>query len=78
MDRLKNNFKFEAIKSFVPSLYQSSKDKMSNVLSPMLKTEADYLMKTESTDKEIIEMLLSKIEMEIILGLKFVMSVIYE
>jgi hypothetical protein len=42
----------------------------------MLKSEADYLMKTDNSDKELLELLISKMDIEVILGLKFILSVI--
>jgi hypothetical protein len=75
MERLKNNFKFENIKAFVPNLINSTKDKVSGTYYSMLQTEAESLMNTQNTDKEIIELLISKMEIEVILGLKYIISV---
>jgi hypothetical protein len=77
MDRIRNNLKLDNLKSLVPSLYNSSKDKLTSAISPMLKSEADYLMKTENSDKELLELLLSKMDIEVILGLKFIISVLF-
>jgi hypothetical protein len=76
MDRIRNNLKLDNLKALVPSLYNSSRDKLSSAISPMLKSEADYLMKTENSDKELLDLLISKMDIEVILGLKFILSVV--
>jgi hypothetical protein len=77
MDKLKNNLKLDNLKLLVPNLYNTSKDKLSSAISPMLKSEADYLMKTENSDKELLDLLISKMDIEVILGLKFILSVLF-
>jgi hypothetical protein len=71
------NAKYESAKSFIPQLYTQSKDKVGSVVSSISMSEADYLYKTQNTDKDIIGLLTSKIEMEVIMGLKFIIAVIY-
>jgi hypothetical protein len=75
MDRLKNNFKIDSIKAFVPSLYNSTKDKVAGAYFSILQTEADRLIITQNTDKEIIDLLISKMDIEVIWGLKYILSV---
>ena len=53
----------------------TSKDKVTNVFSSVIESEADYLLKTENTDKELLDLLTSKLDVENILGLKFIMGV---
>jgi hypothetical protein len=69
------NSRLETAKSFLPNLYTSSKEKVGSALSSMTMSEADYLYKTANTDKDIIDLLLSKMEMEVIFGLKFIVAV---
>jgi hypothetical protein len=75
MDRLKNNFKLESLKAYVPILYNNTKDKFAGAYYSILQTEADALQNTQNTDKEVVDMLISKIEIEVIWGLKYILSV---
>lgn len=70
------NSKLESAKSIIPTLFNSSRDKVGGVISLVTTSEADYFGKTENTDKDIINLLKSKMEMEVILGLKFIIAVI--
>jgi len=77
MNRLKEHLiSLESIKSVVPNLLSSSKDKMNKAFSSVTVTEADYILKTDNTEKDLVELFISKMEMENILGLKFILGVI--
>jgi vesicle coat complex subunit len=65
--------RFDTMKSYVPSLLNSSKEKVSEIFTLMTQSESDFLTKAENTDTEIKELLKSKMEMEVILGLKFLL-----
>jgi vesicle coat complex subunit len=65
--------RFDSMKSYVPSLFTSSKEKVSEYFSLLTQSESDYLTKAENTESDIKELLKSKMEMEVILGLKFLM-----
>lgn len=65
----------DSIKSSIPNIYSTSKDKLGSFFSSFMTTEADYLIKTENTEKELRDLLTSKMDVEIILGLKFIMGV---
>jgi hypothetical protein len=75
MERLRNNFKLDNLKAFVPNLYNGTKDQISGAYNSLLQTEADSLMGTQNTDKEIIDLLMSKLDIEVIWGLKYILSV---
>lgn len=75
MQALKNNIKFDNLKGYLPNLVSSSKDKVSGAISSFLENEADSLMKSEQTDAELKTLLTSKMEIEVINGLKFIMAV---
>lgn len=76
MNRLKEHLiSLESLKSVVPNLISSSKEKVNKAFSSVTATEADYILKTENTEKELIDLLLSKMDIEIILGLKFILGV---
>ena len=62
--------RFDALKSFIPSLYASSTKTITNMVSSITMNESEYLQKTETTEKDILTLLTSKIEMEVILALK--------
>ncbi len=76
MNRLREHLiSLQTIKSIVPNFFNSSKDKVNKAFSSVTVTEADYILKTDNTDKDLIELLISKMEMENILGLKFLLGV---
>lgn len=76
MNKLKEHLiSFDSLKSFVPNLYNSSKNTVNKAFFSVAITEADYIMKTDNTEKDLIDLLLSKMEMEVILGLKFILGV---
>ena len=77
MNRLKENMmSLESLKLSVPNFLTNQKDKMKGAFSSVTISEADYILKTENTDKELVDLLISKMDMEIILGLKFILGVI--
>jgi len=76
MNRLKENMmSLESLKLSVPNFLTNQKDKMKGALASVTISESDYILKTENTEKEIVDLLISKMEMEIILGLKFILGV---
>jgi hypothetical protein len=75
MDRFKNNFKLDNLKALVPDLYNTTKDKVTGAYYSILQTEAESLSNTQNSDKEIIDLLISKMEIEVIWGLKYILSV---
>lgn len=64
---------FFSFKSVFPSFYSSTAKSVSNIISSLTMSESEYLHKTEATEKEIVNFLTSKMEMEVILGLKIVL-----
>ena len=70
----KNSY-FFSLKSFIPNLFSTSKDKVSTMVTSLTVSESDYITKTENTESDIRELLESTMEMEQILGLKFLMGV---
>lgn len=64
---------FFSFKSVIPSFYTSTAKSVSNIFSTLTMSESEYLHKTEATEKEIVNFLTSKMEMEVILGLKIVL-----
>lgn len=77
MNRLREHLiSLESVRSVVPNLIKSSREKVNKAFSSMTVTEADYILKTDNTEKDLIELLISKMEMENILGLKFILGVI--
>jgi len=76
MNRLREHLiSLESVRSVVPNLLKSSRDKVNKAFSSMTVTEADYILKTDNTEKDLIELLISKMEIENILGLKFILGV---
>jgi hypothetical protein len=70
------NLKIDSLKSsYVPGFLNSSKDKLGEMLFSLTQSESDYLTKTENTDSDIKELLKSKMELEVIIGLKFLLIV---
>jgi len=70
------NFKFDSIKSsYVPMFLTTSKEKIGDMFTTLVQSEAEYLTKTENTDSDIKELLKSKMDLEVILGLKFLIIV---
>lgn len=70
------NLKLESIRnSYVPGFLNSSKDKIGEMFTSLTQSESDYLTKTENTDSDIKELLKSKMELETIIGLKFLLTV---
>ena len=70
------NLKIDSIKSsFVPGFLNSSREKIVEMFFSFTQSEADFLTKTENTDSDIKELLKSKMELEVIIGLKFLLIV---
>ena len=70
------NLKLDSIRNtYVPGFLNSSKDKIGEMFSSLTQSESDYLTKTENTDSDIKELLKSKMELETIIGLKFLLIV---
>jgi hypothetical protein len=76
MNRLKENMmSLESLKLSVPNFLTNQKNKVKGAFTSVTILESDYILKTENTEKEIIDLLISKMDMEIILGLKFILGV---
>ena len=70
------NLKFESLKSsYMPMFLNTSKEKIGGMFTSLVQSESDYLTKTENTDSDIKELLKSKMDLEVILGLKFLIIV---
>ncbi len=71
------NLKFESLKSsYMPMFLNTSKEKIGEMFTSLVQSESDYLTKTENTDSDIKELLKSKMDLEVILGLKFLIIVL--
>ena len=66
----------ESVKTFFPNLYSKSKQQLSNAFNAISVSEADYLINTDNTDKDLINLLTSNFEIEKTLGLKFLLAFI--
>ena len=67
MNRLKENMmSLESLKLSVPNFLTNQKDRMKGAFSSVTISEADYILKTENTEKELVDLLISKMDMEII------------
>ncbi len=76
MNRLREHLiSLDSVRSFVPNLLRSSREKVNKAFSSVTVTEADFILKTDNTEKDLIDLLISKMEMENILGLKFILGV---
>lgn len=64
--------KLDELKQFFPSFYYSSTKTISNMITSIVMPEAEYLYKADATEKEIISYLTSKMDMEVIYGLKVI------
>ncbi len=71
------NLKLDSLKSsLIPGFLSMSKEKIGDLFTSLTQSETDYLNKTENTDSDIKELLKSKMELEVIIGLKFIFIVI--
>lgn len=63
-----------SLKSLIPTALTTSKEKIASTVSLLSISETDYLIKTHTTDSNIISLLNSDYEIEQILGLKYVIA----
>jgi hypothetical protein len=71
---MQNFVRIDSLKNLIP-FFNSSKERLGSAISSFMANEADYLMKTDNTDKELKDLLVSGVEIEQVFALKLMITV---